>query len=140
MSTGNNTQSFFAQHYSTRTIKTMRNREISRKIAANKYIKKLSRKFQSENNGSLALLKEIPKGYYCYDFTDYNDKVDPPVFLTKKCPFWYSIEIPKEEQGDHVGLVAMGQSHIGGCKLIGKTDDDMDGWGLLWDQCKECPF
>ena len=68
----------------------------------------------------------LPKGYYCYD--------------TKKCPFWYSIEIPKEEQGDHVGLVAMGQSHIGGCKLIGKTDDDMDGWGLLWDQCKECPF
>jgi len=110
----------------------MRNREISREIAANKYIKKLSRKFQSENNGSLALLKEIPQGLYCYDYTSES--------LIKKCPFWYSIEIPKEEQGDHVGLVAMGQSHIGGCKLIGKTDDDLDGWGLLWDQCKECPF
>ena len=63
-----------------------------------------------------------------------EQKLDRQLFGSAQAP------IPKEEQGDHVGLVAMGQSHIGGCKLIGKTDDDMDGWGLLWDQCKECPF
>jgi hypothetical protein len=111
------------------------------KISRNKWIKKHVRRFQKENNGVNPLLL-IPKNtFYCYKLMkiEYHDP-EPPTFEIDPCPFWYSIEIPEEELDNHVGIVAMNQKHIGGCKFIKKTDDDMDGWGLLWDQCKECRY
>ena len=97
-----------------------------------KYLKKMVREHQKEFNG-IDIRNLIPKNtFYCKD-----------------CQFWYSIEIPgaiNKEDGEaenevwdqHPGLVAVGQHWIGGCKLIKQTDDDMNGFGLLWDSCKEC--
>lgn len=84
--------------------------------------KKLVREYQKLHNGKHPPIKNIPRCTpYCHN-----------------CPYLYFIEIPENELDDHVGIVAVGQKHIGGCKYINKTDDDFDGWGLLWDGCKEC--
>jgi len=85
------------------------------------YIKKIIRTYQSNHNG-IDGSKIIPKHtLYCCD-----------------CPYYQFIKIPTEELDQHVGIVAVGQTGIGYCKFIELSDDDMDGWGLLWDGCKEC--
>jgi hypothetical protein len=109
------------------------------------------REYQQEFNG-IDVRNLIPKNtFYCYTpigKLEYKEN-GVPIYKTKNCPFWYSIEIEgaiNKEDGEaenavwnqHPGLVAVGQHWIGGCKLIKKTDDDMCGFGLLWDSCKEC--
>lgn len=116
--------------------KDRRKRRIARAIKYDKYLRDVFRGAQKEFGN---ILKIIPKNtLYCYT---YIDNVYYP------CPFWYSIEIPgaiengkavEEVWNQHPGLVAVNQYWIGGCKLLKQTDDDMGGWGLLWDQCKEC--
>lgn len=107
--------------------KKWKRNSLKREIRARKRIAKRNRQvireWQSEHNGKRPDLSVIPYGSYC-----------------DKCSYQYSIRIPKEERDLHVGIVSVGQSHIGGCKLIKKTDDDFDGFGLLWDGCKECGF
>ena len=121
------------------TLKHYRKERNTRHIQSHKHTKKLVRQFQRENHG-INPLKFIPKETpYCYTGLSVEEKENgEPIFNISACKFWYSIEIPQEELDNHIGIVAMNQSHIGGCKLLKKTDDDMNGWGLLWDQCKEC--
>lgn len=93
------------------------------------YIKKKIREYQSINR-KLPDLKLIPDGYYCYD-----------QITEKPCPFYERVEIKEEypESFDHnPGLVAVGQTWIGKCNFLRITDNDLNGWGLLWDQCKNC--
>ena len=107
------------------------------KVINNKFYKKTFRRWQKEHNGKLPDLSVIPKKtLYCYITISFDR--DTLILKTKPCPYYYSVEVPKEERKDHIGIVAVGQNHIGGCHLLGKTDDDYGGWGLLWDQCKEC--
>jgi hypothetical protein len=57
----------------------------------------------------------IPKGVYCYD-------------KNGVCPYWDK-NLDKPEQ------------HNGYCHYLKSgdwMDEDIGGWGLLWDQCKEC--
>lgn len=54
----------------------------------------------------------IPKGMYCY-----NDK--------GLCPYWrFDPTKPEQESGY--------------CQVLGEGDWEDKGFGLLWDQCKEC--
>jgi hypothetical protein len=120
------------------TKKQHRKKKKAQNIKQNKWNKKLYRQYQSET-GKNNLFKLIPKDTpYCYTSLRLDKTKEPPVYNIKPCPFWYAIEIPEAELDDHIGVVAMGQNHIGGCKLLKQTDDDMEGWGLLWDNCKEC--
>jgi hypothetical protein len=114
--------------------------EKRRKISHNKWAKKLIRRYQSENKGQNPLPLIPDNTPYCYHYISFNyDKdTDKPIIKTVLCPFWYAIEIPDDELDDCIGIVAENQTHIGGCKLLKETDNDMGGWGLLWDQCKEC--
>ena len=101
--------------------------------------KKFNRKWQSEHNGSLKEIKDVPIGCYCYKTLRMKKLKDGSLkFESVTCPYWYSIEIPEEELDDHVGIVAVGQHYIGGCKYTNETDDDRDSWGLYWDMVKEC--
>lgn len=101
--------------------KLTRKRNHYKNIKYRNYIKRVIRSWQKLHNGRLPDLSVIPKGSYC-----------------DKCPYYYSFEVGEDDI--HVGLVAIGQTHIGGCRLINKTDDDLGGWGMLWDSIKECPF
>ena len=114
-------------------------------IHQNKREKKYFRQYQKDT-GKSDLFELIPKSsYYCYSVSNeieqilYNEQGETfPIYKKILCPFWYSIEIPEEERNSCVGIVACGQTYIGGCKILKETDNDMNGWGLLWDQCKEC--
>jgi len=131
--------------------KDFRKRRIYRYTKHLQYIKKMIHEHQQEFNG-IDIRNLIPKNTpYCYiPISKVEYKEDgTPIYKIKNCPFWYSIEIEgaiNKEDGEaenavwdqHPGLVAVGQHWIGGCKLIKKTDDDMGGFGLLWDSCKEC--
>jgi len=120
--------------------KDHRKRRDNRRILAQKYVRNLVRKnFQQYGD----VRKLVPQDtYYCYTY--HNEDIKDPCLRAigrlKRtiCPFWYWIEIPEDERPDHIGIVAEGQTGIGGCKLLNETDDDMNGWGLLWDSCKEC--
>lgn len=95
-------------------------------INCNKHKRKLIRSFQKRNNGRQPEIKSIPCGEYC------NNEHDDYCY----CQYYYTFPA----KIDDVGLVAIGQTEIGGCKLINKTDNDMGGFGLLWDRVKMCPF
>ena len=91
-----------------------------RKIRFEKYIRGKVRAYQSKHNG-IDPRKFIPKhSYYC-----------------NNCPFYYEIEIPVEERENHVGIVAVGQTAIGGCNFLNETDYDLEDC-MLWDGVKEC--
>lgn len=58
-------------------------------------------------------LEVIPYGPYCYDENG-------------NCPYWSSDPSKPRQENGH-------------CALTGGSDwDDRPGFGLLWDQCKEC--
>lgn len=59
----------------------------------------------------------IPLGLYCYSRDDEGKR--------KACPYW-SID-PTHEKQDN-----------GYCSYLEKGDWSSLGWGLLWDQVKEC--
>jgi hypothetical protein len=122
---------YWAQHCAKRSYKRRRREKLYQKKLYNCYIKKVLRDWQSRNNGILPDLSNIPEGYYCYHH-DSNSKV--------MCQYYRWIEIPETERDNHVGIVAVGQTGIAHCNLINRSDDDMGGFGLLWDECKECPF
>lgn len=124
-------------HFKRKVQLQRKRRERFQKVIGNQYYRKIFRRWQSKHNGRLPDLSVIPKNtFYCYTTISFDKET--LILKTKPCPYYYSVEIPKEERYDHVGVVAVGQNHIGGCHLLGKTDDDYGGWGLLWDQCKEC--
>lgn len=128
--------------YYQQAKKILRNDRISNYITYNKWLKQKVRDFQKRNNG-IDPRKMIPKNtLYCYQIIDIIQPTPEDEIIIKKkpCPYHYTIEIPQEEQDQHPGIIAMGQTCIGGCKFINKTDDDMNGWGLLWDECKECGY
>lgn len=107
--------------------------------------RKLFRDWQKEHQGKLPDLSVIPDNCdYCYTCTDEVDRVIDfegipyTLYKYKMCDYYYKIEIPEAERESHDGIVACGQTYIGGCHLLKKTDDDFKGWGLLWDGCKEC--
>ena len=126
------------------TKKQHRKKKRRQAISQNKWEKRWFRQYQRET-GKNDLFELIPKNSpYCYKPTgriigemQFEDCTIPR-YEIKLCPFWYSIDVPEEEREERESVVAMGQNHIGGCKLLKKTDDDFQGWGLLWDQCKEC--
>lgn len=128
---------FLKERFTWSSKKWRKNRK-AQKIAQNKWNKKMFRQYQRET-GKNDLFKLIPYDTpYCYTSLGLDRTKEPPVYDIKPCPFWYGIEIPEAELDNHIGVIAMNQTHIGGCKILKKTDDDMGGWGLLWDQCKEC--
>jgi len=58
------------------------------------------------------LAKHIPLGVYCYDENG-------------RCPFWdIDMDAPPQQNGY--------------CHLLGSGDNEDEGLGLLWDQCKIC--
>ena len=75
----------------------------------------------------------IPVGMYCYgvpksDYEAMFDKENHRIDLTGKskiCPYW-----------------SLNQEHPhqlnGYCGFLGEGDWEQEGFGLLWDQCKEC--
>ena len=104
-----------------------------------KWVKEKVRLYQKQHNG-IDPRGVIPRNtYYCYKLASIENRGSElaPIIHTVPCEHWYSIPIPKEELDDHVGIVAVDQDYIGGCRLLGITDDK-EGWGLLWNQCKEC--
>jgi hypothetical protein len=60
----------------------------------------------------------IPHGLYCYSLLGEVSEHNTPKQRT--CPYW-SLKSPG----------------VGECKLVGDDDDD-NGYGLLWDQVKDC--
>lgn len=80
---------------------------------------------------------KIPRGMYCYFDSRFN-----------RCPYWRRIEgRPYQEDGwcDYMGkgdteIIAEGGDwtvvHVGGSSS-GKVGDKIEGFSLLWDQCKE---
>ena len=62
--------------------------------------------------------KEIPKGIYCYNVISITNEGK---IHAKTCPFWF-----------------LRTKEVGYCSLLKKSDDDLDSFGLLWDQVKEC--
>lgn len=70
----------------------------------------------------------IPKGMYCYQVV--SDWIIPengglPYFKTKMCPYWsINKNYPKQENGY--------------CAFLGTGDWMFPGFGLIWDQVKEC--
>lgn len=67
----------------------------------------------------------IPDGMYCYTSAGWSTTAEGlPVMHTKLCPYW-ALDDSRERQGN------------GYCAKL-KTGDWIDGWGLLWDQVKEC--
>lgn len=122
------------------TKKQHRKKKKRQTISQNKWNKRWYRQYQRET-GKNDLFDLIPKKTpYCYKAycPPGVEEKDYANYIQVVCPFHYFIEIPVEERINHVGIVAVGQTAIGGCKLLKKTDDDYDGWGLLWDSCKEC--
>ena len=110
---------FIAWHKVTKKLNRKRNN--NRTIKLKKHIKKILKAWQKTHLGRLPNLSVIPKGSYC-----------------DECPYYYIINIYEDDK--HVGYVAHNQTYIGGCRLINKTDDDLHGYGMLFDGIKECPF
>ena len=125
-------------------IKNFKKNRRRYKIRHNKFIRMKVREYQRYHNGKHPNLKLIPDGYYCHGhMTDLvTEGNNPPVFKYGKfCPFYERVEIKENypESFDHnPGLVAVGQTWIGKCNFLRITDNDLNGWGLLWDECKEC--
>ena len=69
----------------------------------------------------------IPPGDYCYSKSEPwgPGKPDGTRRLLDLCPFWSSRADKREQECGH-------------CAYLGEGDWEMDGFGLLWDQCKEC--
>jgi hypothetical protein len=111
-----------------------------RKTQYNKYLRKIIREYQSKH-GKLPDLKSIPPGYYCHGeatIIEQENNLPPIIKYEKRCPFHYFEEVPIEKRDDCIALVMFDQSYVGGCKLLNITDHDLNGYGLLWDECKEC--
>lgn len=68
-------------------------------------------------------IDQIPFGEYCYEILDVDLKGSVPRIKTRNCPFW-SKNITKPEQEN------------GYCSYL--DQGDWEGFGLLWDQVKEC--
>lgn len=70
----------------------------------------------------------IPRGLYCYRYRKFIPSKDgsPPLIKVKSCPYWDIVEgKPYQENGY--------------CHYLKQGDTDFScGYGLLWDQCKEC--
>lgn len=79
----------------------------------------------AELNGDTSV---IPTGPYCYNITgpSYEDEAGNIRIPAKTCPYWASKLL---EDGDKVGYCA---------HLKCADDDEEPGWGLLFDQVKEC--
>lgn len=105
--------------------KLRRKRDNNASIKFKKNIREVLRIWQKSHNGRLPDLSVIPKGTYC----------DSGYGL---CPYYYSFKASEDYK--HPGLVTPYQTMLGGCHLINKTDDNLNGYGLLFDGIKECPF
>jgi hypothetical protein len=79
----------------------------------------------AELNGDTTV---IPTGPYCYNITGphYEDADGNIRLPTKTCPYW---AMKRRADGDDVGYCA---------HLKCADDDEEPGWGLLFDQVKEC--
>lgn len=121
--------------------KVNRNNRLRSKLQYNKYLKKQIRLYQKLHNG-INPIKVIPKNTpYCYCGLRFaSTLITPPNSIDYICPHYSIIEIPESKLDDHPGIVAVGQTHIGCCAFLNKTDDDMNGTGLLWDMVKECGY
>jgi hypothetical protein len=106
-------------------------------IRVRKAKRRILRDYQRRHHGALPDLALIPNGDYCYSFPC-GDGV--PYECRRMCPHHGLIEIPEAERDAHPGVVAEGQTAIGTCSLIAKTDDDFIRGGMLWDEVKMCPW
>ncbi len=69
----------------------------------------------------------IPEGPYCYIGLSY----EKGVLHTKVCPYFDHIEKGGSQSDGYCHFLEEGDSHLDG-------SDNMEGCGLLWDQCKCC--
>ncbi len=68
----------------------------------------------------------IPNGIYCYELIEIGkDKNGRSIYKTHVCPYW-SIDRSKPNQMN------------GYCAYLDCGDWEGEGFGLLWDQVKEC--
>jgi hypothetical protein len=78
----------------------------------------------------------IPKGDYCYKMLEvvYPEITDlPPTLRIRRCPYWDRVDGMHHQED--------GYCHWMECGDAPETDEDgevIGGWGLLWDQVKEC--
>ena len=69
----------------------------------------------------------IPEGPYCYTGLSY----DKGVYHTKVCPYFDHIIASDSQSDGYCHYIEEGDSNLDG-------SDNLDGCGLLWDQCKSC--
>lgn len=115
-------------------------RHINKKKRHAKYLRKVTRKFQSRNNGKHPDIKNIPMGDYCMAYI--NHIATPCKYYSrlkyKEALVLYGEERVSWAEGDmHIG------KDCGACSLLNENDylngpDDM--FSLLWDGVKSCPF
>jgi len=65
----------------------------------------------------------IPNGPYCYEFVKTKFKFFKQAISL--CPFWDCDKSQEKMQNGY-------------CHYLKQGDWDNQGFGLLWDQCKEC--
>lgn len=65
----------------------------------------------------------IPEGHYCYTINSVDNKTGR--LNIDVCPYW-------DKNEDHP------EQDNGYCHFLEEGDWEMEGLGLLWDQCKEC--
>jgi hypothetical protein len=70
--------------------------------------------------------KHIPFGLYCYAQASKEGDYIP-------CPFWDRNENRPQQLNGYCHYLKQGD-----WDLLGLDEWDIDGTGLLWDQCKEC--
>lgn len=66
-------------------------------------------------------IDEIPFGEYCYEIKDIDLKT--LIAKIRICPFWSKDENKPEQENGYCSYLDQG---------------DWEGFGLLWDQVKEC--
>lgn len=122
-------------YHAPQSKKRQRAKSLYASCRRNQAIRNALRDFQRRNQGRLPNLSLIPNGDYCFHPLDEA----APFECRRLCPYYSLIEIPEAMLESHPGIVAEGQTAIGACALLGKTDDDFGAFsGLLWDEVKMC--
>ncbi len=65
---------------------------------------------------------EIPKGIYCYTGIGWDSERN--IYRIKNCPYWSIDKNPHTQENGYCSFLKQGDWEV--------------GFGLLWDQCKEC--
>lgn len=122
-------------YHRPQNFKRRRAKDLYAACRHHKAVRRTLRAYQRRHRGRLPDLSVIPHGDYCY----YQVPEGVPYESRRFCPYYSLIDIPEEERDLHPGIVEDGQTAIGACSLLGKTDDEFGKFsGLLSDEVKMC--